>query len=562
MKADAPFPTARHLPIRDLRRLTEILRVAAEKGWGHYVDRLRLKGYLPQETVAQAPAALGDARRLRAALEELGPTFVKFGQMLGMRRDLFPQDIISELPKLQDAVPPFPGEEARRIIEEQLGQPVAELFATFDESPLAAASIAQVHTATLHDGTLVIVKVQRPGIEQVVQADLEILFCLARLFNSHVPESRPYDPLGLVDEFAETILRELDFHREGRNTDRFRDNFKDDPSVYVPQIFWELSGKRVLTMERSQGRKISADHPADPAERHRLAEALVRLYLTQLFEHGFFHGDPHPGNVFIMGDGRVGFHDFGIVGYLSPRDQGNLRQLFLALIVRDAEWMAGVYLELCGATADVDLAVFTRDLEDALEEYYAASTQGSSFVEVLHQFIHLGRRHHIRVLREFLLLTKALMTMEAVVRTLDPAFNMDMALQGYVPRMIGRQMMPELSPTGGLVRGYRAAAALRMAMFGFPDMLTKGMRQLQKGEATLRVRHEQLEGMEQHIDRASNRLSFSLIIAAVVVGSSIVMSFHTGPHYQGIPILGLLGYLLASVLGLWWAVAILRSGKL
>jgi ubiquinone biosynthesis protein len=562
MKADAPFATASHLPIRDLRRLTDILRVATEKGWGHYVDRLRLKGYLPKETVAQAPAALSDARRLRVALEELGPTFVKFGQMLGMRQDLFPQDIISELQKLQDAVPPFPGEEARRIIEAQLGQPVAELFATFDELPLAAASIAQVHTATLRDGTSVIVKVQRPGIEEVIQADLEILFCIARLLESHVTESRRYDPLGLVEEFAETITHELDFHREGRSMDCFRDNFKDSPSVYVPQIFWNLSGKRALTMEHSHGHKISGDYPADPAERRRLAKVLVRLYLTQIFEHGFFHGDPHPGNVFIMDDGRLCFLDFGIVGRLSPRDQDNLRQLFLALIVRDAEWMAGVYLDLCGATADVDLTAFTRDLEDALEEYYAAPTQGSSFAEVLHQFIRLGRRHHIRVLREFLLLTKALMTMEAVARTLDPAFNMDVALQDYVPRMIGRQMVPDLSPTAGLVRGYRAAAALRMAMLGFPDMLTKGMRQLQTGEATLRVRHEQLEGMEQHIDRASNRLSFSLIIAAIVVGSSIVMSFHTGPHYQGIPVLGLFGYVLASVLGLWWAVAILRSGRL
>jgi ubiquinone biosynthesis protein len=305
--------------------------------------------------VEQAPAALGDARRLRAALEELGPTFVKFGQMLSMRQDLFPQDIISELQKLQDAVPPFPGEEARRIIEAQLGQPVAELFATFDELPLAAASIAQVHTATLRDGTSVIVKVQRPGIEEVIQADLEILFCIARLLESHVTESRRYDPLGLVKEFAETITRELDFHREGRSMDCFRDNFKDNPSVYVPQIFWNLSGKRVLTMKHSHGHKISGNYPADPAERRRLAEVFVRLYLTQIFEHGFFHGDPHPGNVFIMDDGRLCFLDFGIVGRLSPRDQDNLRHLFLALIVRDTEWMAGVYLDLCGATADVDL---------------------------------------------------------------------------------------------------------------------------------------------------------------------------------------------------------------
>lgn len=561
MNAEARFSPA-PVPLRDLERLATILRVAAKKGLSHYVERLRLKGYLPKEAVEARRGAASDAQRLREALEELGPTFVKFGQMLSLRRDLFAEDVIHELQKLQDAVPPFPAQEARRIVEDELGRPLAELFATFDEAALAAASIAQVHTAMLPDGTSVIVKAQRPGIEQMIRTDLEILFCIARLLHRHVAESRPYDPVGLVEEFAETITRELDFRREGRNADRFRDNFRDDPSVCVPRIFWELSGNRVLTMERSRGHKITPDHPADPAERHRLAEVLVRLYLQQVFEHGFFHGDPHPGNVFVMEDGRLCFHDFGIVGRLSPRDRENLRQLFLALMIRDAEWMADVYLDLGGAAAEVDRAAFARDLGESLEEFHAALARESSFGEVLHQFIRLGRRHRIRVLRDFLLVSKAFMTVESLARTLDPAFSMAAAMQAYVPRMVGRQLLPDLGGTNALVRGYRAAAALRMALLDFPDALSRGLRQLQKGEGTLRIRHEQLEGLETHIDRASNRLSFALIIAAVVIGSSLVMSFHTGPHYRDIPVLGLLGYLLATVLGLWWAVAILRSGKL
>jgi ubiquinone biosynthesis protein len=550
-----------HLPVRDIPRLARILQVAAENGWGRYVERLRLKGYLPKGDIKDGSAGLNDAQRLRVALEALGPTFVKFGQMLSVRHDLFSEDVIGELQKLQDAVPPFPVAQARQIIEAELERPVAEIFTGFEDVPLAAASIAQVHVATLPDGTAAIVKVQRPGIEKVIQSDLQILFLIARLLDNHVPESRRYDPRGLVEEFSETILRELDFLLEAQNADRFRENFKNEPAVYVPQVFWGLCAKRVLTMALSHGHKTGSGFPADPAERQRLAGGVARLFLVQLFEHGFFHGDPHPANVFIMDDGRLCFHDFGIVGRLSPRDQENLRQLFLALIVKDAEWMAEVYFEMGAAAASVDREAFVRDLNESLEQYYAAAAHAYSFAEMLHQFIRLGQRHQIRVPRQLLLVAKAFMAVESLARSLDPSFNMIAAMRDHVPQMIGRQLAPELDMTAVLAKGYRMMNTLRTGFSAFPEIFTKGLRQLQTGEAILRLRHERLEGLEQHIDRASNRLSFSLIIAAIVVGSSIVMSFHTGPHYQGIPVLGLFGYVLASFLGLWWAVAILRSGK-
>lgn len=550
-----------HLPVRDIPRLAGILKVAAESGWGRYVERLRLKGYLPKGDIRDGSAGLNDAQRLRMALEALGPTFVKFGQMLSVRQDLFPEDVIGELQKLQDAVPPFPVAEARRIIEAELERPLAEVFRDFENVPLAAASIAQVHVATLPDGTTAIVKVQRPGIEKLIQSDLQILFFIARLLDAHVPESRRYDPRGLVEEFSATILRELDFLLEAQNADRFRENFKDEPAVYVPQVFWDLSARRVLTMAFSHGHKVRGGFPAEAAERQRLAGVVARLFLVQLFDHGFFHGDPHPANVFVMDDGRLCFHDFGIVGRLSPHDQENLRQLFLALIVRDAEWMADVYFEMGVAAASVDREAFVRDLDESLERYYAAAAHAYSFAEILRQFIRLGQRHQIRVPRQLLLVAKAFMAVESLARSLDPAFNMIAAMRNHVPQLIGRQFAPETDMTAALAKGYRMANTLRSGVATFPGMLARTLRQLQTGEATLRVRHEQLEGLEQRIDRASNRLSLSLIIAAIVVGSSIVMSFHTGPHYRGIPLLGLLGYVLASLLGLGWAVAILRSGK-
>jgi ubiquinone biosynthesis protein len=535
--------------------------VLARHGWGRYLDRLRLRGYLPAGPAPLVSSASSDAGRLRLGFEELGPTFVKFGQILSVRQDLFSPEIIAELQKLQEAVPAFSSPEARKIIEQELGRPIEELFRTFDDRPLAAASVAQVHTATLLDGTAAIIKVQRPDIEKIVHADLEILFTLARLLQRHVPESRRYDPMGLVEEFAGTIVKELDFRLEGHNAERFRDNFRDDPSVYVPRIFWELSSRRVLTQEFSTGHHAT-EHTGDPQDRRRLADSLARLFLTQLFEHGFFHGDPHPGNLYIMEDGRLCFHDFGIVGRLSPRDQEHLRLLVLSVVTRDAEALADLYFEMGVAASTVDREAFVRDLGKSMEQYYSLSVHAYSFGEILRQFIQLGQRYQIRLPREWLMVIKAFMVIEAQASALDSGFNMIAALQSYTPRMLGKHFLPELTMTSGLVKGYRVMNALKLLALGLPDMLAKGMRQFQKGEATIRVRHEHLEELQRHLDRASNRLSFSLIIAAIVIASSIMMTAHAGPHLEGIPLLGVIGYAFAALLGLWWAVSILRSGKL
>lgn len=555
-----PAAETTRLPMRDLGRLAHIVRVLAAQGFGHYLERLRLKDYLPGALPEAVRGA--DARRFRGVLEELGPTFIKFGQALSVRQDLFGDEVIQELAKLQDAVPPFPAAQAREIVEAELQRPIPELFASFDDTPLAAASIAQVHHATLADGTAVIVKVQRPGIENLIRADVDILRFLAGLLYRHVHEVRRYDPPMLVEEFAVTIMRELDFLHEGRNADQFRDNFRDEPAVYVPRIFWEQSSQRVLTMEHSAGKRLSAAHPADPRQRRDLAETLTRLFLAQVYEHGLFHGDPHPGNIFLLPDGRLCFHDFGIVGRLSPHDQDNLRQIFLAVVARDPAWLADIYLDMGGVPAVIDRVAFVRDLGESLERYYAASVRNASFAEILQQFIRLGRRYQIRLLRETLLVAKTFMTLESLVRGLAADFDMLAVFERYAPGMIARQLLPAFGQGAGLAKGYRAWSTLQRVFADLPKVLTEGLSRLRRGEVTLRLRHEPLASLEDHIDRASNRLSLSLIIAAIVIASSLVMAFHTGPHYEGIPLLGLIGYVIAAVLGLGWAVAILRSGRL
>lgn len=558
----APLTPSHHLPFRDLRRLGDILRVFAKHGWQHTIEQLQLHHHLQGFVPVPADTGLTAIERLRMALEQLGPAFVKFGQMLSVRSDLFPPDVIAELQKLQDSVPPFATKEARAIIRADLGHQIGRLFSRFDNTPLAAGSIAQVHKAALPDGTAVIVKVQRPGISEIIEADIEILFALARLLEQYVSGSRRYGPLSLVDEFARTIRAELDFTLEGHNAMRFRDNFKDTAAVSVPAIFWALSTKRVLTQEFSAGHKMSPRVPRSPDQRKRLAHLLARMFLMQLFEHGLFHGDPHPGNVFVMRDGRLCFHDFGITGHLARRDQINLSQLFIAITLKDPEWMAEIYLDMGVVTAEVDRAAFASDLAQSLDQYYAVAAHELSFAEVLRQFIRLGQRHDIRMPREFLLVCKAFIEIESQARSLDPQFDMVATFKDYLPRMAGHPLSAGMTRATVLGKGYRWISAVESLTAGAAGALKTVMRQLQAGEAVVRIRHDRIEEFEQHLDRASNRLSFSLIIAAIVIASSIVLTTHVGPHFEGVPLLGLAGYGIAAFLGLWWAVAILRSGKL
>lgn len=548
----------------ELPRLLQILRALAAAGWGHYVDRLRLRRASFDASLEAAKADTRDAKRFREMLEGLGPAFVKFGQILSLRRDILPERFIEELQRLQDDVAIFPGTQARAIIERELGRTVEELFAEFDETPLAAASIGQVHTASLKDGTSVVVKVQRPGIEPIIHADVNIMRFLARRLELHVPESRRFGPSDLVEEFARLISDELDYHIEARNGDRLRENFEGDPDVVVPRIYWGLTSRRVLTMERSLGHKL-AQAPADLPHRQQVAEKLMRSFLKQIFEQGFFHGDPHPGNVFLLADGRLCFHDFGIMGELSAHDQEALAQLILAVSSEDVSWMVDAYFEMGVAAEEVDRQVFAQDVAKALSAYYEAAGKGYSFSEIVRQFTQLSRRHQIRLPRQFLLVSKAFMLVEAQALALAPNFNALMSLHDYVPRLLGRRTLQGLNRQfADLSRGFRTLRSLHHAVVSLPDILNRTVEVLSSGKATLHVAHDQLQGLEAHIDRASNRLSLSLIIASLVIGSSIVMTFHSdsGPHYWGIPLLGLAGFVIASVMGLAWAIAILRSGKL
>jgi len=552
-----PPPADNGLPLRELPRLAAIVRVAAAKGWQGYLTRLGLDALAGNARSADA-LPTSDAQRLREALQDLGPTFVKFGQMLATRSDLFPEEFVRQLGELRSRVPPFPSETAREIVERELGAPASELFAAFEPEPFAAASIAQVHRARLADGRSVIVKVQRPGIDETVNSDLALLRYIARLVDRYVERLQQYSLPALVEEFAEMITQELDFAREAANAERFAEANDREASVWVPPVFWPLSSRRVLTMAHSTGREIGALHPADPGERRRLAAELMRLFLTQVFEHGVFHADPHAGNIFLLDDGRLCFHDFGALGQLNPRDRENLRALFLAIIARDAGWLADTYLAMGGLDGAIDREAFVRDLGQALETYYAVGGRGRSFSSILSEFVRLGRAHRIRLVREMALVAKAFMTIESLAHGLDPNFDAIEVFRRYTGRLVATLLRPDAGPAA-LARGYRSLGAAREAVTGLPVAARRVLDELGGEGLAIRLRHERLGGLDRAIGRAANRIAFAMIVSATVIGASIVLTVHAGPHIRDLPLLGLAGFALATALGLGWAWLAARS---
>ncbi len=548
---------------RDLQRVRLILNTLIKYGFGYLIERLNLQGYVPLgkrifRTHEKEDSPKNTAERFRLVLEELGPTFIKFGQILSLRRDILSEEIINELQRLQDRVPPFPAEQAREEILAELGKPVDSIYKSFDETPLAAASIGQVHRARLSDGREVVVKILRPGIKDTIETDLSILLTLARLVSRYIPEAKLYDPVGMVEEFSISIRKELDFRIEGRSADRFRTMFEDSKDVYIPEVIWGLSGSRILTIEYAPGKRIT-DVDGDAHSRFVLAKKFSDSYLLQLFDYGFFHADPHPGNVFVLDDGRICFHDFGIMGRLDDEMVDSLSGLFLAVIEKDIVKLMDIYLETGIVIGEFDQRALKRDIREFIEGFHDVPMKDFSFGEFVNGLISLGRRHHVKIPTDMLLFGKAFMTVESIVRALAPDFNLVENIRPYTQHLLRKKLFEPSRIYNDMVKvGLEVSSLLRE----LPRELHHIFKRIREGRIEIEVKHEKLEGLEQHIDKASNRLSFSLIIASIIVGSSIIMRTQIGPLFLGFPLLGAVGYIVAGLLGLWLVWAIIKSGRL
>lgn len=549
-----------------LKRYREIVGVLASYGFVDAVHAMHLTSPLAAGRrllfTAGPPVDpnLTRPERLRRACEALGPTFIKLGQALSTRRDVLPPEIVAELSRLQDDVPPLEPGVAERAIEAQFGRPIGQLFGSFDPVPLAAASIAQVHRATLPSGEVVAVKVRRPGIEAVIEADLAILADLAALFERYVPDATLYSPSGLVAEFARTIRRELDLAREGRILMRVATDFAGDTTVRYPAVHWPLTGPTVLTMEFLDGVKVSAvGTPAAPAlHPDVVARRGADVVLKQILVHGLFHADPHPGNILILAGDIVAFIDFGIVGRVDRKMRETLADTILTVGRRDAEHLAEIVTGVAVALRPVDLPELARDLDEMLDAYADVPLGELSLADVFAAIVATMSRHRLKLPADLLLLIKAVSTIEAVGRQLDPSFKViDHALP-LVRSVLARRHAPDALARRAAIAGREALHALQEV----PRDLAEIARRARADGLQIQFVHQNLDHFIHEMDRSSNRLSFAIVIAAVVVGSAVVMQTGVGSERLGYPALGLAGFVVAAVLGIGLAIGILRSGKL
>ena len=550
---------------RHLKRFRQIVAVLLKYGFGQLLSRIKVSHYLLRSqslTIKglKEVVQLSAPERLRMALEELGPAFIKLGQVLSMRPFLVPPEFIRELSKLQDEVSPVGYEQISQVIHQELNGEPEMLFARFRRKPLASASLAQVHRALTRDGDEVIVKVQRPGVRQMIMEDMSILKDLAGLLVKHLPESRRYDPRGIVEELERTTRREVDFTNEARNMEIFARNFTGSETVHVPRVFWELSSHRVLTIERVDGVKIShlerfTEHGLD---RRIVARRGGRALLKQIFEDGFFHADPHPGNLFVLPGNIIAPVDYGMMGRLSPGMMSQLSELLVALFHRDVDELARLYLEMGLVEEDIDLTAFKLDLTDLIDTYTGLPLNRIDMQGVMEDLFSISERYQFRIRSEYMLLARALITYEEVGRMLDEEYDFVAEAEPFVRGLVKRRFQPERL-LGELIRTGRD---LHRLMSIFPQEMSSILKKVRRGELALEFRHRGLDRLINELDRSSNRLAFSLIIAALIIGSSMIMRLEVGPFLFGYSILGIAGFLIAGMLGLWLAIAILRSGRL
>lgn len=548
-------------------RLSQIMQVLVKHGFGYLVYNLRLHTYLPLinrfHDLAPKSDAIGDggiASRIREVCQELGPTFVKLGQVLSTRPDIIPDDFIKELQYLQSGVKPFDFNVSKSIIEGDLKVKINDIFLTFEDEPIASGSIGQVHSATLLNGTEVVVKVKRPDIESVITNDLSILTYIAEQAEK-IEEFKIYRPLLIVNEFARKIERELDLISEASSTSRFYGAFNDDPNVKIPKVYWEYSTHNVLTLERIEFVALTGNHKLETMgiDMKKLASNLMTTFMSQYFEKNIFHADPHPGNLMVSDTGTIALIDFGMVGYVSDELKKQLGGAVIAMLKNDFDLFVDIFMDMGITSADCDLYSLRLSLFEVVDKYsgipFSNIDTGKAFSDVMG----VAREHDMILPRDFIMLTKSFVTITSITRSLYPAFNFLEVVTGFAEN----QFRDRYSPGSFAKTATSNTWHLTNLLKNTPKELRYILRKILGGNMQLVLKHKGLENLITDLDKSSNRLALSIILAATVIGSSIIMMGKIGPLFLGnISILGTIGYSLATVMGFSLVVAIFRSGRL
>jgi len=551
--------------VRDLPRLHEISSVLIRYGGGDLVRRLGVGGMLERAgrvlhwKEAVENEHLDPAQRFRQALEELGPTFIKLGQILATRVDLFPPNWIAELEKLQSDVPALPFEKLLPQIKAALkGLDPHIVFDNLNTTPRASASIAQVYEANLKDGTPIIIKVRRPGIEAMIEADFRIMSHIARLVELEFPEARRYQPRQVVQHFTKSLRRELDLAAEARSIQRFGEKFATDETVFIPKVYWDYTSQTMNVQQRIDGIPGNKLLDADAAglDRKVLADNGANALLRMILLHGHFHADPHPGNVFYLPGNRVALVDFGMTGMLTHDRRNQIADLLVSILTKDEMGLLDVLLEWTGDSV-VNETKLAADVIEFVFNYSSVHLKDISFGNLINELTAMIREHHLVMPSDLTLLFKTLITLEGLGRQLDPEFDMGAHAEPFVKEVLRLRY----SPDAVMKRGAHNVKDMFSVLTGLPRDLAKFFKELRRGRVRIDIDVKRLDRFGQQIDRTTNRLTIGIMTASLVIGSSIVMTIPSGPKIFGMPFLGFLGFLIAVVNSMWIVFSIWRSGK-
>lgn len=550
--------------MRDFGRLREIAGILIRYGWGDVIKRLGLGNVLGRAGNMLHPKAalevmhLPPEVRVRLAIQELGPTFIKLGQVLATRADIFPPPWIAEFSKLQDEVPPVPFEDLLPELEKSLGRSPSEVFRNLETEAIAGASVAQVHYAELQDGTPVVLKVRRPNIRATVESDLRLLSHLGRLIESEIPESRRFQPGKIIGQFSKSLRKELDLAAEGRNTEHFAEHFRDNPRVHFARVYWEYTSESLLVMERIDG--IPGNEPARAIEAGLDLKSLASLgadvVLKMVLIDGFFHADPHPGNVFFLPGNRLAIIDCGMVGRITSERRDQIADLLASLVSRDYQTILDILIAWAG-DAPVNETKLEADIDEFLFNYENTPLKQINFGQMLTDLTTVMRENHLSVPSDLAMLFKALITLEGLGRQLDPDFQIVRHLTPFVKQVI----VARYRPGALLKRGQRGLAEAFGLVTGLPRDLGRLVKEMRRGRVKIEFDMKRLDHFGHQLDHSTNRLTLGLLTSSLIIGSSIVMTVKGGPTLFGLPAFGFLGFFLASLFGLWLMISIWRSGR-